>query len=145
MMKQGDGMGSYTLSTNDGRDLPGYRKKSFSLPFAGGEIWFEHIDGLYHFEELALEKLESDMPSIIRPSAPSSVAIMVDETDISDGISDAVCDIILNKGKRFMKVAFVGADRPTVRMIKKRLDARDFALEFFNDTEKAKGWLVREK
>ena len=55
MMKQGDGMGSYTLSTNDGRDLPGCRKKSFSLPFAGGEIWFEHIDGLYHFEELALE------------------------------------------------------------------------------------------
>ena len=49
------------------------------------------------------------MTSIIRLSAPSRVAIMVDERDISDGISCAVCDILLNKGKRFMKVAFVGA------------------------------------
>lgn len=70
---------------------------------------------------------------------------MVDETNISERVAEAVCDILLNKGKRFMKAAFVGADRPTVRMIKKRLEARDFAIEFFGDTEKAKEWLVWEK
>lgn len=28
-------------------ELSGVRKKSFLLPFAGGEIWFEHLDGIY--------------------------------------------------------------------------------------------------
>ena len=28
-------------------ELPGVRKKSFIFPFAGGEIWFEHLDGIY--------------------------------------------------------------------------------------------------
>lgn len=29
-------------------ELPGVKKKSFILPFAGREIWFEHLDGIYH-------------------------------------------------------------------------------------------------
>lgn len=49
-MKAGDAVGRFFSNTDDGRALPGYKKKSFSLPFAGGEIWFEHIDGLYQFE-----------------------------------------------------------------------------------------------
>lgn len=31
--------------------LPGVRKKSFVLPFKGGEIWFEHLDGMYQYTE----------------------------------------------------------------------------------------------
>ncbi len=30
-----------------GRELPGFRKKSFVLHYGGGEIWFEHLDGIY--------------------------------------------------------------------------------------------------
>lgn len=145
MMKAGDAVGRFFSNTDDERALPGYKKKSFSLPFAGGEIWFEHIDGLYQFEELALEKLKSDTASIVRPSAPSCIAIMVDETNISEIVAEALCDILLNKGKRFMKAAFVGADRGSSRMIRKMLAERDFALEFFGDTEKAKEWLACEK
>lgn len=32
-----------------GRELPGFRKKSFALPYRGGMIWFEHLDGLGRF------------------------------------------------------------------------------------------------
>ncbi len=32
-----------------GRELPGLRKKSFVLPYRGGMIWFEHLDGLGRF------------------------------------------------------------------------------------------------
>lgn len=43
-----------------GRELPGFRKKSFVLHFGGGEIWFEHMDGIYQYTELAIEKLCAD-------------------------------------------------------------------------------------
>ena len=32
-----------------GRELPGFRKKSFALPYRSGMIWFEHLDGLGRF------------------------------------------------------------------------------------------------
>lgn len=38
-------------------ELAGVKKKSFILPYAGGEIWFEHLDGIYQYTEFALEKL----------------------------------------------------------------------------------------
>lgn len=41
--------------TINGEELAGYKKKSFALPYNGGEIWFEHLDGLYGFEELVLK------------------------------------------------------------------------------------------
>ena len=37
--------------------LPGVKKKSFVLPYGGGEIWFEHLDGMYQFTDLVLAKL----------------------------------------------------------------------------------------
>ena len=49
-------------------DLPGARKKSFLLPFAGGEIWFEHLDGMDRYTELAVQKLRADAAIFRRPS-----------------------------------------------------------------------------
>ena len=34
------------------KDLPGLSKKSFSMFFGGGEIWFEHLDGIYEHTDL---------------------------------------------------------------------------------------------
>lgn len=45
------------------KDLPGLTKKSFSMFFGGGEIWFEHLDGIYEHTDLAIEKLENDQSS----------------------------------------------------------------------------------
>ena len=50
-------------------ELRGVRKKSFILPFAGGEIWFEHLDGIYQYTELAIEKLRTDTETFRRPSS----------------------------------------------------------------------------
>ena len=47
------------MNEND-KILCGLNKKSFSMFFGGGEIWFEHLDGLYDRTDLAIEKLEKD-------------------------------------------------------------------------------------
>lgn len=44
----------------------GYKQKSFSLPYNGGEIWFEHLDGFYDNEEFVLKKLKSEIPEFSR-------------------------------------------------------------------------------
>lgn len=44
---------TYINSPNP-KELPGVKKKSFALPFRGGEIWFEHLDGIYQYTELVL-------------------------------------------------------------------------------------------
>ena len=49
--------------------LPGVKKASFSLPYRGGEIWFEHLDGMYQYTELVLKKLRSDSAAFLAPSA----------------------------------------------------------------------------
>lgn len=128
----------------DGRELPGFRKKSFVLPFDGGEIWFEHLDGIYGFTELVIEKLTADMPQFQRPSAPSNIGFVLNETDITDEIISLIADSLLDTKKHFMRVAFIGADKRTAKELKKRIYGHGFGLCFFADFEKAKIWLVSE-
>lgn len=127
-----------------GRSLPGFCKKSFVLPYAGGEIWFEHLDGIYRYTELALEKLCADTPAFCRPSAPAHIAFVLDETEITDRLAAQIADCLTKTGKRFLRVAMIGADRKTQRKWKKELFGHGFALGFFDDTEKAKEWLICE-
>ena len=63
--------------------LPGVKKKSFVLPFRGGEIWFEHLDGMYQYTDLVLEKLKRDRMVFLLPSKPSQIAFVLDETVIT--------------------------------------------------------------
>lgn len=112
--------------------------------FGGGEIWFEHLDGLYEYSSLAVEKLENDYRRFKRPSMPSLMAVNVDETDVTDELADALAEKLLNGGKRFTRVVFVGTDKYTQRKIRKALSGAPFALSFINDFEKAKEWLVAE-
>lgn len=125
-------------------ELPGVKKKSFSMYFGGSEIWFEHLDGIYSFTDIAIEKLEKDHLSFKRPSAPSLIAINLDETEINDRLIAAIANKLLNGGKRFTRVVFVGTDSYSKRKIKTALAASSFALSFINDFEKAKEWLVSE-
>ncbi|MGN1416868.1 MAG: hypothetical protein ACI4XF_08495 [Oscillospiraceae bacterium] len=125
-------------------ELPGLKKKSFSMFFGGGEIWFEHLDGIYDQTELAIEKLMNDSKQFCRPSLPSLIAVNVDETVVSDELIDAVSDRLLNSCKRFTRVAIVGADSTSVRKFKRSFREAPFALYFTNDFERAKEWLVGE-
>ena len=131
-------------SQTDGRDLPGFKKKSFSLPFNGGEIWFEHLDGIYGFTELVLEKLSGDIPVFQRPSSPSNIGFVLNETDITESVIEMIVSSLLDTKKRLMRVAFIGADKRTAKELKKRLYGNGFGLCFFGDFEKAKQWLVSE-
>lgn len=128
----------------DPNELPGVKKKSFAMYFGGGEIWFEHLDGIYEYTDIALQKLENDYPTFRKPSAPSLIAVNLDETLINDKLIQALADKLAGGGKLFTRVAIVGADGGTKRKLKKALCGGGFALKFINDFEKAKEWLVSE-
>lgn len=134
-----------TQEIGNPEELPGYKKQSFKMAFGGGEIWFEHLDGIYTFEDLVLGKLENDSKTFCRPSMPSLICFNLDETEITERIIEAISDRLLNSNKRFTKVCFVGTDRAAAKKLKKALEYNGFALHFTNDFEKAKEWLVSEK
>lgn len=100
-------------------ELPGVRKKSFILPFAGGEIWFEHLDGIYQCTELAIEKLRIDTETFRRPSSPGYITFVLDETIISEELISEITDARIKPGKQFMRVAFVGGRRTLLYKTKK--------------------------
>lgn len=134
---------SGTLSPEE---LPGVKKKSFLLPFGGSEIWFEHIDGMYQYSELVMEKLKNDSSSFMRPSGTSIIGFVLYETVITDEIADEIVGYLRNSKKYFRRVCFLGADSYTKRMFMKRLEGRvSFGYSFINDFEKAKEWLIEER
>lgn len=119
-----------------------YCRKSFPMFFGGGEIWFEHLDGIHEHTELAIEKLERDYQQFKRPSMPSLIAINLDETVVTEALISAVADKLLKGDKRFTRVVFVGVDKKIKRKIERELAGASFVLSFINDFEKAKEWLV---
>lgn len=133
------------MKTDCPEKLPGYIKKSFSMFFGGGEIWFEHLDGIYSYEDLVLKKLDADTAFFTRPSKPSLICFNLDETNITENIINAIVDKLLNSSKVFTRVCFVGVDRRSRKSLCKLLAGKTFALDFIDDFEKAKIWLVSEQ
>lgn len=129
---------------NKSKEFVGVGKKSFSMFFGGGEIWFEHLDGIYEYTELAIEKLDNDYQQFRRPSMPSLIAINLDETVVNDALIHAIAEKLLNGSKRFTRVVFVGVNKTVKRKIRDALLEGSFALSFIDDFEKAKEWLVGE-
>lgn len=127
------------------RDLPGFKKKSFSLPYNGGEIWFEHLDGIYDNANLAVEKLREDVPRFSRPSGTADIGFVLDETKVTDGLIGEISSALLDTEKTFCRVCFIGTDRRTKRALKAALKNKTFALGFIDDFEKAKDWLINER
>ena len=99
------------------KELLGYNKKSFSIPFGGTEIWIEHLDGMYNNEELVLKKLIDDKTIFCRPSSTSLICFNLDETFITENILTEICKVLISTDKQFRKVCFVRTDR----LIKKKL------------------------
>ncbi|MGN0493667.1 MAG: hypothetical protein ACI4F7_08475 [Acutalibacteraceae bacterium] len=125
--------------------LPGVKKKSFVLPFRGGEIWFEHLDGMYQYTDLVLEKLKNDSHIFLLPSKPSQIGFVLDETLITKAIVEKIVKLLCDERKGFMRVCFIGTDRKIQQMFRGALkDKSCFAFSFINDFEKAKEWLVSE-
>ncbi len=123
-------------------ELPGVKKKSFILPYAGGEIWFEHLDGIYQYSEFVLPKLRTDTALFHRPSAPRHIAFVLDETNLTDELIEELADALVRPNKPFMRAAFVGADRLARKKLKALLRGHGFSVEFFDGIEPAKAWLL---
>ena len=134
----------YRIRSVDGNpnELPGIKKKSFILPYAGGEIWFEHLDGIYQYAELATQKLRRDTAVFHRPSYPGYITFVLNETIITEELISEIADALIKPGKQFMRVAFVGADRHSSRKLKKILYGHGLIIKFFDGIEPAKEWLL---
>ena len=126
-------------------ELLGVKKKSFILPYAGGEIWFEHLDGIYQYTGLAIQKLRKDTAIFRRPSSPVYITFVLDETMITEELISEIANALITPGKRFMRAAFVGADRPSCRKLKTLLCGHGFAIKFFDGIEPAKEWILDEQ
>lgn len=132
----------YTSRCVNPEDLSGVRKKSFILPYAGGEIWFEHLDGIYQYTELAIQKLRTDTAVFRCPSSPGYITFVLDETIITEELISVIADALIRPGKQFMRIAFVGADRRSCRKLKKVLYGHSLIIKFFDGIEPAKEWLL---
>lgn len=128
------------------KDLPGTRKKSFSLWFGGAEIWFEHLDGMYEFTDEVMKKFIDDTINIRKPSSPSLIAINLDETLVNEKIVSLITDTYIENTRHIYKVVFIGLDSFSRKMVKKAFKKREgeyqFIVNYMNDFEKAKEWLV---
>ena len=125
--------------------LPGVKKKSFVLPFRGGEIWFEHLDGMYQYTGLVIQKLKNDSHTFLLPSKPSQIGFVLDETLVTKALVEEIATLICDERKKFMCVCFIGTDSKIQKMFRNALHNRSrFAFSFINDFEQAKEWLVSE-
>ena len=112
------------------------------FPYNGGEIWIENLDGMYGYEELVLCKLDGDIKSFTRPSSTSYICFVFYETIVTEHIIDAVKRSVLECGKRFVKIAFVGLDKKSKRRLKNELKGKGFVVNFLEGLEDAKQWLL---
>lgn len=121
----------------------GLKKKSFEIYYNGGSIWCEHLDGMGSQKEQVIEKFLGDKKNFCRPSMTSFVIINLDETEIDGDIISCITDTIIGSQKRFMKIAFVGVrkigDRNYFSVISQK---KGCPIEFFDDYEKAKQWVL---
>lgn len=131
------------INSHNPMKLPGVRKKSFSLPFSGGEIWFEHLDGMYQYTELVFEKLKNDSYTFLLPSRPAYIAFVLDETLITSDLIDEIVRLLCSDIKQFMRICFIGTDRKSKKLLRCALSVKNgFSVAFINDMEKAKEWLI---
>lgn len=121
----------------------GLKKKSFSMFFNGGEIWFEHLDSLYDQTELIKQKFMQDLLEIQRPSTSSFIAVILDESNINGEILDLIINGFSNINKQLRKVVFIGLTIKMKRYVKKRSVNTNFMIICMDDLEKAKEWLVK--
>ena len=133
------------MQSNSDTPLPlGTKTHSMKLAFHGGEIYFLHLDAFGPREDLVLERIAADAPTMLRPSYPAFVGVNVDETVLTPRIMEAVANILADTRKVFRKAAIVGCAKKDQRAFEKTLVAAEvtYPVAFFRDFEKAKEWLI---
>lgn len=124
----------------------GKKKKSMSLYFNNGEIWFEHLDSLGSNQEYLKQKFQNDLPMIKRPSGSAYVCVNLDETEVNSQILEFILYTFRDMEKLIRKVAFVGLNRQGRKSLKELIKNSDVPISFlikcFNDYQLSKEWLI---
>ena len=117
------------------------RKRSFELFYNGGSIWCEHLDGMGAYEDEVIAKFSGDKSSFLRPSGSAFMIVNLDKTDITKRITEMIVTTIMESGKVFRKIAFVGVSSRQQKLFM-AIKSKGIAVSFLNDYEKAKEWLL---
>lgn len=120
-------------------------RKSFQMTFQNAELWAASLDALGDDEDLITRRFEEDMGQILRPSSPSLIVLTLFGTVLSDDTAGLIIAALVNAGPRVRKAAFCGLDRAGKSALKKALkthEKADLQAGIFDDTEKAKEWLL---
>lgn len=122
----------------------GLSKASFALPYRGGMIWCEHLDSLGEHTDEVFAKLEGDLPTFTKPSAPSQMVVVLDETLVTQTLSNRMADAFTAQTSHVRKLAFVGLGWVERLRLDKTMQNRNksFNMRCFADLEKAKEWLM---
>ncbi|MBE6023390.1 MAG: SdpI family protein [Cellulosilyticum sp.] len=120
----------------------GLNKKSFSIPFHGGEIWIEHLDSFGNEITLLKQKFIEDIPQISQPSTSSLIAINLDESHIDKEILSWILDTLSTLPAPPQKVVFIGLTPKLKRLVKLKQKQITFLVTCIDDFEKAKEWLL---
>lgn len=122
-------------------------RNSFKLPFSGGEIWGEELDGLNIYTDVVIDKFLRDMVTIRKTSSPGLIAIHLNETLVKEILVNIIVTELRKAGNSIQKVVFVGLNRTSQKLMKSSIEVVcvSFAYAFINDYEKAKEWLINKK
>ncbi|MCR5104916.1 MAG: hypothetical protein K6B68_10760 [Eubacterium sp.] len=119
----------------------GIKKKSFELPYNGGKIWCEHLDGMGAYEDEVIMKFVEDVKMFSRPSISSYIIINLDNTDITDRIVETIIFNIMGMEKPIRKIAFVGVAKIWHKSFN-IITEKGTVITFLSDYEEAKEWLL---
>jgi hypothetical protein len=119
-------------------------RESFKLPFSGGDIWGEELDGLNIHTDIVIQKFLKDMAIIRKPSSPGLIAIHLNQTLVNQYLADVIVTELAKANHSIFKVVFVGLSHSAKKLVKTLLKEKNvlFVYDFYNDYEKAKEWLV---
>lgn len=122
-------------------------RNSFKLPFSGGEIWGEELDGLNIYTDVVIDKFLRDMVTIRKPSSPGLIAIHLNETLVEASLVNIIVTELKKADNSIQKVVFVGLNRTSQKLMKSSIElvGVSFAYAFINDYEKSKEWLVDKR
>ena len=118
-------------------------RESFSLPFRGGEIWCEHLDGLGSRMDAIEEKFNRDLRVLLRPSTSALVALDLQGTQLDQRAAGLIIEK-LAAGPKVRRLAIIGASRTVEHYLRASLKKEKprFAVQFVDGFERGKEWLI---
>lgn len=121
-------------------------RDSFKITFHDAELWAANFDSLGDHYELIKKKFLEDIAVLKRPSSPSQVLLNLHQTDVTNELAHFLIDNFESAQPYLKKVVFSGlcyrAKRELQKYIFKKQPGLQFAVNFIDDVEKAKEWLL---